>query len=470
MLETIYDHLMDRLSLSPLFEGIPEDLLRKIVYECEIIRALPEDIIYREGVYSEDFYVILQGLVRLQKNTNTGPKYIASVGKDDFFGEMGPLSGHPRWESAIAEALSYILKIPSEIFHELLSKSPHIKEMVDLKYMERSIFGHLRIAPLFECIEDDKDLMFFVKVADLVSYQKGDILCKEGEEGNAFYMIRNGYAKVTTTEQGEEKILAYLRENMYFGELALLKGVPWNVTITAMTNLEAIRIEKGYFQEFVKKNYQLAQYVYRNWQEYGELSVSGVSQQEQPQQELDVFINKGVIMAKDAIVIDLNKCIRCNECVKVCKEVHGGDVSRLVKRQGFRYDHLLYATACYSCASPDCMLGCKFSAITRDANGNVHILEDNCTGCSICVSKCPYNVIQMVEVKQETEQLPFMKLFRATSSSSSEIKPEKGKKKKRKVVKCDRCADYGFSMCVFNCPTEAIRRGDPKEILKEAAI
>lgn len=457
---TIFDDLMDRLTLNPLFYDLSTSLFQKLSHDCSVLKYGPDEVVYREGEYSEDFYIVLQGMVKLTKSTSAGNKYLGSVGKSDFFGEMGPLSGHPRWETAETEAPSYLLAISRDIFHELLSASSHIKELVDKKYLQRAIFGHLRIAPLFECIEEDRDLMPIIKAARLVSFQKGERLATEGEAGDGFYMIRNGYAKVTKLEGGREKIITYLRENMYFGEAALVGNEPWIVSVTALTSLEAIRIDKEAFRQFLHQNYQLAQYINRTWNP--DFSTSGVSgahpSLESAAGELDVFISRGVMQAKDAIVIDLDKCTRCNRCVTTCREVHG-DVSRLVKRQGFRFSNLLYATACYNCESPDCMLGCKFSAITRDPNGNIRILEDNCTGCSVCVTKCPYNVIQIVELKEE-EALPFMKLFKYTQEAPSTAPPSKKAKQKRKVVKCDRCSEFGFSMCVWNCPTEAIQRGD----------
>ena len=54
--------------------------------------------------------------------------------------------------------------------------------------------------------------------------------------------------------------------------------------------------------------------------------------------------------AQSLLVLDLEKCTRCDECVKACADAHDG-VTRLV-REGLRFDKYLVATSCRSCRDP----------------------------------------------------------------------------------------------------------------------
>lgn len=55
-------------------------------------------------------------------------------------------------------------------------------------------------------------------------FKKGDLIIKQGEEGEKFYLIQQGTAEaLKDKEETEEKVFEY-KENDYFGELALLDG------------------------------------------------------------------------------------------------------------------------------------------------------------------------------------------------------------------------------------------------------
>ena len=62
------------------------------------------------------------------------------------------------------------------------------------------------------------------------------------------------------------------------------------------------------------------------------------------------FLARGLSDAQNLLVLDLNKCTRCDECVKACADSHDG-ITRLV-RDGIRFDHFLVATSCRQCADP----------------------------------------------------------------------------------------------------------------------
>src|SRR5690606_38952521 len=99
-----------------------------------------------------------------------------------------------------------------------------------------------------------------------------------------------------------------------------------------------------------------------------------------------------------ALVIDRDRCIRCNLCVESCRDVHDDGIPRLSKVGTRIADGDVIVTACYSCDVPGCMLACAYGAIRRDRQGLVRFVHDNCVGCAKCITDgCPYGVIRMVE-------------------------------------------------------------------------
>ena len=96
--------------------------------------------------------------------------------------------------------------------------------------------------------------------------------------------------------------------------------------------------------------------------------------------------------AQSLLVLDLEKCTRCDACVRACADAHDG-VTRLI-REGLRFDKFLVATSCRQCRDPLCMVGCPVGSIRRRNSLEV-IIEDWCIGCGMCAKNCPYGNINM---------------------------------------------------------------------------
>jgi CRP-like cAMP-binding protein len=83
------------------------------------------------------------------------------------------------------------------------------------------------------------------KIADLASfalYAPGDIVIQAGEPGNAFFVILSGTARVVGRARART-----LRTGDYFGEMALIDGEPRSATITAASELQAMRLPRRPF-------------------------------------------------------------------------------------------------------------------------------------------------------------------------------------------------------------------------------
>ena len=118
------------------------------------------------------------------------------------------------------------------------------------------------------------------------------------------------------------------------------------------------------------------------------------------------LVDDGVVEGTDVLVIDLDKCIHCNECEEACERRHGH--SRM-NRQGMVVGNINITTSCRQCQDPVCML-CSRAGIARRPSGEVYITE-SCIGCGICAERCPYNNISIVTLDQQetTEQSSWQK-------------------------------------------------------------
>ena len=58
----------------------------------------------------------------------------------------------------------------------------------------------------------------------------------------------------TTTPDGAPVVLATLQHGAFFGEVALLKGLPRTATVTALTDLSVVRFDQADIEDVLSRN------------------------------------------------------------------------------------------------------------------------------------------------------------------------------------------------------------------------
>jgi CRP-like cAMP-binding protein len=79
------------------------------------------------------------------------------------------------------------------------------------------------------------------------SYQPGEVIIREGELGVCAYFIQEGQVEVLRREQGQDKVIATLGKDEYFGEMALLSNAPRNATVRAGNETRVAALGKDNF-------------------------------------------------------------------------------------------------------------------------------------------------------------------------------------------------------------------------------
>jgi cAMP-dependent protein kinase regulator len=88
--------------------------------------------------------------------------------------------------------------------------------------------------------------------AETQQYQAGDVIIREGDPADAFYVILHGTADVTRHVDQVEQTLTTLGEGEYFGEIGLLQDIPRTATVTAgPEGVEVLVLLKAAFQRVV---------------------------------------------------------------------------------------------------------------------------------------------------------------------------------------------------------------------------
>jgi len=405
---------------------------------------------------------------------------LAQLGPGDLFGEMTCRTYQPRSATVQAREPCVMVEMLRVILDMLVGnrqvseaskatskvkmptfKGTSFKTELENKYRERSLNNHLRSVPLFATLNEEF-IQHLKENVELVSYNQGQVICREGDDADAFYLIRSGMVRVAQAMPGGEMVRTYLSRGDYFGEIGLLRAIKRTATCSALDAVDVVKIPGSEFNLMLEKFPD----VRAQLEPVATARLAADQQKSLPAGlHLDDFLNQGLFEAQNLLLIDLDNCTRCDACVRACATAHDG-VSRLL-RDGLRYEHFLVATACRSCRDPLCMTQCPVGSIRRKENLEI-IIEDWCIGCGKCAELCPYGNINMhplevikeikTEVKSEQAGVP------------PRIKIEKKKITAYKANTCDLCTQLSTPSCVYACPHDAAKRVDPQRFFGDALL
>jgi CRP-like cAMP-binding protein/Pyruvate/2-oxoacid:ferredoxin oxidoreductase delta subunit len=368
---------------------------------------------------------------------------IAQMGQGDLFGEMTCLNFYPR--SATVRALEdcEMLEMLRTILLLLGKRSKAFKEKLDLDYRKRAVRTHLRSLPIFEDLSDDQIDRLSQRV-ELLSFEPGQAIVKQGDPADSAYLVRLGFVKVTQGFPGGDLVLRYLHRGDYFGAAGILSSGVRSATCSAVDHVEVVKIKKEDISALMDTSIRVRTALEKDLKRVQAATVPSASAA--PAMPLEELLEQGLMQAHNLLLIDLESCTRCDDCVRACADTHDG-ITRLV-REGIRFNKYLVPTSCRSCADPLCLVGCPVGSIHRQDSLEI-VIEDWCIGCGLCAKQCPYGNINMHPVEAQVED------------------PENpGRKKaevKSKAVTCDLCSGASEPSCVYACPHHAAFRVDPQE-------
>lgn len=116
----------------------------------------------------------------------------------------------------------------------------------------------LSSVPLFASMKSEYLVELSGKMTDR-NYRRGDAIFHKDDPGSTLYIVKTGQVKITTdSTEGEEVILAILRDGDFFGELSLLDGKPRSASATAMADTKAFTLDRSALMESIAKYPELA--------------------------------------------------------------------------------------------------------------------------------------------------------------------------------------------------------------------
>ena len=398
-----------------------------------------------------DARVFLQDIPAVLDKHNT-----ALLGPSTLFGELAALGRVPRTATIFAEEEAELLEIRWQGLRELRKYDPTWRKTIDARYRENALKVHLKNSLYFKNLSEEEldevaDATLFESHGSFewhVSYKrmrdqgksdKEPVIGRQGDYPDGLLMVRAGFARVSIKIGNGERTLTYLGAGDSFGYDELWASHLGN-DVSLQTSLKAV----GYVDLLRVPAPILEKYVFNKVDHHVASPLHHLANRTVAQDApLEWAVEQRFINGTKAMLIDLNRCVRCDDCVRACASTHGGN-PRFI-RHGRTFDHWMVANACMHCADPVCMIGCPTGAVHRSLEtGAVVINDDTCIGCGTCANSCPYNNIRLVDIR---------------SADGTMVRDPDSQKPIMKATKCDLCeTNPGGPACVRACPHDALKR------------
>jgi len=408
-----------------------------------------------ERVFVQDVNVLKDFPGAFEQTTND----VMTTG--ELFGELAALGRIPRAATVVADGEAELLEIRWQGLRDLRKYDDALRHHIDERFREFGLSAALRASPLLAGLSTE-DLEQVTSAAEFETYGSFDwygtfqqlrkrdvdplsaepIIAEQGHYPNGLVLVRAGFARLSRKLGHGEQTFNYLGKGDVYGLSELVHNatseqqVPLAATLRAVGYVDVVRIPTKTFEQVILPK------------------LPPGPDPEPPRIDpatLEFLVEHRLINGTATMIIDLDRCTRCDDCVRACASGHDNN-PRFI-RHGPVIGHHMIANACMHCADPVCMIGCPTGAIHRSEEGGEVVINDlTCIGCGTCAASCPYDNIRMVEIRDRS------------SNDAIMIDPAEGKAIV-KATKCDLCIDHhGGPACERACPHDALKRVDMRDM------
>lgn len=235
--------------------GLTRREIAVLVTAMKPIEFDPGAAIITQGEEGDMFYVVEDGICDIEVSGVGKVMEIPCPSKENpdilrrYFGELALLYDAPR--AATVKARDHVLTwgLDRLTFKSILQ---------DTASKQRLLYGNfLKQVPLFQNIGDtDVEKQKFINILcdslKAADYPQNTVVIQEGAPGNDFFIIESGEAACTQRVGDQDvQVCPTLTSGSFFGELALLKDEPRAATVTALTPLSVVKIDRATFKRMI---------------------------------------------------------------------------------------------------------------------------------------------------------------------------------------------------------------------------
>jgi Fe-S-cluster-containing hydrogenase component 2/CRP-like cAMP-binding protein len=389
---------------------VPDNLYAELCRDMELLTYEGGQLIFDEHERDDGVYIVRSGLVKVVK------KVSALVSEDSVRRWPDLCTALREGEQQPATPRGKVWASLPEPVRRLVASKPADQltpaERVEILYSLNDVIKNRQFPDAKE-LKDQLNHFYVQARTEGFPDKRKDYSDQQAREFNRI-LLDTIYLNIIRSYRrrvGPECVLSYAAKGDFFGEISLLTGTPRGATCIAFGHtlegaakdtgrVEVVRLPPEAFRRLLDAAPAARSEIERKSAERQKQTESvtnaPVYEETGTVQFSEQFQQLGLIQGQKLMLIDLNRCTRCDECVRACVNTHDDGRSRLFL-DGPRFGKYLVPTTCRACLDPVCMIGCPVGSIHRGDNNQI-IIESWCIGCGLCANSCPYGSIQMHDI------------------------------------------------------------------------
>jgi len=239
---------------SPL-DGLERDNLAALARKVQVREMSPGQVLFKEGDTEKRTIYVLSGTLEL---VDQG-KVVGVVDGGSEFARNPVAPVYPRRVSARARDRVQFIAIDSDLLDVMLTWDQtgtyEVSELAGKSDQSSEDWMTMLLqTKAFHKIPPANIQAIFMRMQQ-INYRSGDVILKQGAEGDYFYVLIRGSALVTReTPLSKEGIkLAELKVGDTFGEEALISDAKRNATVTMKSDGAVMRLGKEDFKKLLNE-------------------------------------------------------------------------------------------------------------------------------------------------------------------------------------------------------------------------
>jgi cAMP-dependent protein kinase regulator len=193
-----------------------------------------------QGDIGDTFYLLESGEVDVYiKKGSADELKVHTYKPGDAFGELAIMYNAPRAATCRVKTSAKLWALDRVSFKVIVVAAAMQKRETYKSFLNQ--------VPILQSVTELEILTLADSLAE-GKFEEGEVVCSQGEEGNFFYIIKEGEAECSQVDAaGVSKVVATLTAGMYFGEIALLTSKPRQATVRAKGQLKVLEIDRATF-------------------------------------------------------------------------------------------------------------------------------------------------------------------------------------------------------------------------------
>ncbi|KAL7548536.1 hypothetical protein ACHAWF_011822 [Thalassiosira exigua] len=259
--ELIYDAVRPNV----LFEHDSKDEVLQIIDVFEPREFQAGEEVIKQGDRGDEFYVVESGELSIrvtvkgegggggeggdggeEKKEDVSQLTVGSYSAGAAFGELALIFGSPRAATITATTDCKLWSIERTAYRSVISQLRYEQHKEKAEFLRTCVVSDRRFSDIFDGSQIE-DLTIATKVD---TYEKGDVVLREGETGDTFYIVQSGTVETLKSDTGDVPHVS-IGPRQAFGTTSLLRGSPSRFTYRAATRVTLYYLTRSDFEDIM---------------------------------------------------------------------------------------------------------------------------------------------------------------------------------------------------------------------------